>query len=321
MSEELDTLFYKLRFFIVGLLIVASLLLLSAIGTASMSGAAQAQQPVGGSASTSRAVRYDSPNAVTSGMVEFGAEIGQVTSTVGRMANGTVQTIALASAQTGRFIGYGLRNCATFAANIAVNSVTFVIKAPGKIIGGVANTAVVSAIIKPADDASHVPIIEPYPISLAAATAATMPTIQKSAAQPVQAAGSAAAWPIHGDITTLFGVPHWPYQPTHTGIDISSGRSSGVTPVKPFKPGKVVDTVRSYSGLGNHVVVDHGGGVTSVYAHLSSMAVQIGQDIDKATVLGYEGSTGASTGTHLHFEIRLNGQSVDPRQYISGQPQ
>jgi murein DD-endopeptidase MepM/ murein hydrolase activator NlpD len=72
--------------------------------------------------------------------------------------------------------------------------------------------------------------------------------------------------------------------------------------------------------LGNHVIVDHGNGVTSVYAHLHSISVQVGQDVTLDTTLGLEGSTGASTGTHLHFEIRVNGQAANPQQFISGQP-
>jgi murein DD-endopeptidase MepM/ murein hydrolase activator NlpD len=72
--------------------------------------------------------------------------------------------------------------------------------------------------------------------------------------------------------------------------------------------------------LGNHVVVDHGNGVTSVYGHLDSTAVAIGQQVDLNTILGYEGTTGVSTGVHLHFEIRVQGQAADPRQFISGSP-
>lgn len=136
--------------------------------------------------------------------------------------------------------------------------------------------------------------------------------------QPVQT-GPVAQWPIHGAITTPFGVPELPYELIHTGLDISDGQAPGATPIRPFKPGVIVSVIRS-GGLGNHVIVDHGGGVTSVYGHLYSIAVRVGQQVGENTVLGYEGSTGISTGTHLHFEIRLNGQPVDPHKFIGGQP-
>ena len=115
-------------------------------------------------------------------------------------------------------------------------------------------------------------------------------------------------------------MPHWPYQPTHTGLDISDGQPAGRSEIKPFRPGHVIDIVRSNSGLGNHVIIDHGDGITSVYGHLASIVAVIGQAVDKTTVLGFEGSSGASTGTHLHFEIRVDGQARDPLQFIPGRP-
>jgi murein DD-endopeptidase MepM/ murein hydrolase activator NlpD len=68
------------------------------------------------------------------------------------------------------------------------------------------------------------------------------------------------------------------------------------------------------------VIVDHGNGVTSVYAHMDSIAVKTGQEVGLDTVLGIEGTTGVSTGPHLHLEIRVNGQAANPRQFIDGNP-
>jgi murein DD-endopeptidase MepM/ murein hydrolase activator NlpD len=164
----------------------------------------------------------------------------------------------------------------------------------------------------------EVPIIDPNSPELRAALAALPPA--KTGNKTTSKSNSGPAWPIRGAITTHFGVPHWPYQHTHSGMDISDGRAPGITPIKPFRPGRVIDTIHSNYGLGNHVIVDHGNGVTSVYAHLASISVRTGQAVDLGTTLGHEGSTGASTGTHLHFEIRVNGQAADPRQFISGQP-
>jgi murein DD-endopeptidase MepM/ murein hydrolase activator NlpD len=127
-------------------------------------------------------------------------------------------------------------------------------------------------------------------------------------------------WPLRGNITTQYGVPHRPWQHTHTGIDISSGQSSGRAPITTFKEGVVADVVRSSSNYGNHIIVDHGSGITSLYGHLSSIRVTEGQQVRPGDVLGYEGSTGASTGTHLHFQIMKDGSPVSPWPFIPGRP-
>ena len=139
---------------------------------------------------------------------------------------------------------------------------------------------------------------------------------QTAAAEPE----TGPIWPIHGVITTEFGVPHWPFQPTHTGIDISDGKASGITPIHAFKPGVVKEVIHSSAGFGNHVIIDHGGGLTSLYGHMYSTAVKVGQKVDQKTVLGLEGTTGASTGPHVHFEIHVNGVPVDPHKYVDGRP-
>lgn len=146
----------------------------------------------------------------------------------------------------------------------------------------------------------------------------------KNSIPAVQAAmalsGSDPAWPLHGKITTEFGEPHSPWQRTHTGIDISSGQRAGVAPVVAFRSGTVSKTVRSYSGYGNHVVIDHGNGLSSLYGHLASIAVSEGQVVKAGDTVGYEGSTGASTGTHLHFEVLLHGQPINPHGQVLGTP-
>lgn len=141
----------------------------------------------------------------------------------------------------------------------------------------------------------------------------------ETAGHPTEPAIQEAYWPMHGQITTHFGEKGRFYRSAHTGIDISDGKRSGITAIKAFRRGKVLTTTRN-SGLGNHVIIDHGNGITSVYAHLSTISVQAGQDVDTSTVLGLQGSTGVSTGPHLHFEIRVNGQATDPRPFIAGQP-
>lgn len=216
-----------------------------------------------------------------------------------------------------RSAGQTVLNGTAYAGQSVINSLGATARTASHIVGFVSNSASVSSLIKPVDK-TPVPVI---------ASVDAMPAAQQPAVAPALASAPAVSridpapqWPIHGAITTLFGVPELPYERIHTGLDISDGRSPGITPIKPFEPGIVVQVIHSYAGLGNHIVVDHGSGVTSVYGHLSSAAVQVGQRVDENTVLGYEGATGAATGTHLHFEIRVNGQAVDPHKFINGQP-
>lgn len=127
-------------------------------------------------------------------------------------------------------------------------------------------------------------------------------------------------WPMHGKITTEFGANDEPFQASHTGIDISSTKPAGVIPVAAFRAGTVVQVIHSSISYGNHVVIDHGGGLTSLYGHLHDTTVTVGQHVNAGDILGHEGSTGASTGPHVHFETDLNGVPVSPRQFLAGNP-
>lgn len=351
----MDSAAYKLRFLIVGLLVGINVLLVYVLLTppaAKNTPPSDSARPVVTS-DIILASGLDSSNAVTSGFAAAADELGAVTQNLGRNLDsagtrisgglsGAVRAVGAIAIASGRlihnsarftaqtmysgvtFTGRTIASGVVFAGHTAGKSFAAVFRGAGNIVGFVSRTPVVSAVISPSASAA-VPVIDPHS-SGAYASYAAAPAIQASApAQPAQQTTHpqehAPSWPIRGEITTLFGVPHWPWQPVHTGIDISDGWVSGVTPVKPYKPGKVIATVYSYSGLGNHVIVDHGSGLTSVYAHLHSISVSEGQTVDKNTSLGTEGSTGASTGTHLHFEIRINGQPVNPLDYISGRPE
>ena len=104
----------------------------------------------------------------------------------------------------------------------------------------------------------------------------------------------------------------------HKGVDICNvGYTSSIYAVK---SGKVLLTNTSGygGGYGNYVVIDHGGGLTTLYAHMSSVKVSEGQMVSQGTVIGITGSTGASTGPHLHYEVRLNGVYQNPLNYRSG---
>jgi murein DD-endopeptidase MepM/ murein hydrolase activator NlpD len=116
-------------------------------------------------------------------------------------------------------------------------------------------------------------------------------------------------WPVHGPITSPFG-PRW--GGFHPGIDI--GVPTG-TPIEAAAAGTVI-WCGWESGYGNLVVLDHHNGIATAYAHQSRIAVSCNQDVAQGQVIGYVGSTGFSTGPHLHFEVRVNGTPVDPLGYL-----
>lgn len=118
--------------------------------------------------------------------------------------------------------------------------------------------------------------------------------------------------PIAGTITSRYGVSSSIRKSTHTGLDIAA--TTG-TPIKVVADGTV--TAASYNGsYGNLVKVDHGNGVETWYAHTSKMYVTVGQTVTAGEVIAAVGSTGNSTGAHLHLEIRINGNHVNPQNYL-----
>jgi murein DD-endopeptidase MepM/ murein hydrolase activator NlpD len=125
--------------------------------------------------------------------------------------------------------------------------------------------------------------------------------------------GAGFIWPVHGPVTSEFG-PRW--GGFHPGIDIAPGYG---TPIAAAKDG-VVAFAGWMDGYGNFIIIDHGGGFATAYGHQSRLAVSDGQAVSAGQVIGYVGSTGFSTGPHLHFEIRVNGTAVNPRGYESGDP-
>jgi murein DD-endopeptidase MepM/ murein hydrolase activator NlpD len=90
--------------------------------------------------------------------------------------------------------------------------------------------------------------------------------------------------------------------------------------VAAFRAGRVIEPSRPLGGLGNTVIIDHGGGLTSYYAHLSSKLAVVGQTVNAGDVIGIEGSTGNSTGPHVHFEVHTGNTPVNPRNYLRGNP-
>jgi murein DD-endopeptidase MepM/ murein hydrolase activator NlpD len=121
---------------------------------------------------------------------------------------------------------------------------------------------------------------------------------------------SGYVWPVLGPVTSPFG---WRWGRMHEGIDI--GAASG-TPIRAAAAGTVI-YAGWLGGYGNLTVIDHGGGVATAYGHQSSLAAGNGTYVAQGQVIGYVGSTGHSTGPHLHFEVRVNGVPQDPLGYLS----
>lgn len=117
------------------------------------------------------------------------------------------------------------------------------------------------------------------------------------------------SWPTRGTVTSGFG---YRWGRLHAGIDI--GAPTG-TPIYAARGG-VVSYAGTMSGYGNIIVVDHGDGMTTRYAHQNQLAASVGQTVKVGTKIGYVGSTGNSTGPHLHFEVRINDAPQNPMGYL-----
>jgi len=155
---------------------------------------------------------------------------------------------------------------------------------------------------------------DPVTTARPATTSTTRPASTPTIAAP--AAGPAFKWPLPGaPMVSGFGMRVQPvtgvYQ-LHAGVDIWAPEG---TPSHAAAAGVVV-SVGVHHGYGNAVIIDHGGGWGTVYAHQSQTAATVGQRVSAGDVIGYVGHTGLAAGPHLHFEIRVNGDPVDPMRYV-----
>lgn len=123
------------------------------------------------------------------------------------------------------------------------------------------------------------------------------------------ASASGLIWPTRGRVTSEYG---YRWGRMHQGIDVGAGTG---TPIVAAKAGEVI-FAGTQGGYGRTVVIAHGGGFSTLYAHQSSIAVSDGASVDRGQVIGYVGNTGNSTGPHLHFETRVNGSAQNPRRYL-----
>jgi murein DD-endopeptidase MepM/ murein hydrolase activator NlpD len=146
-----------------------------------------------------------------------------------------------------------------------------------------------------------------------ASLAAAIREAQEQAAASSTGSGTPSAsgfiWPVNGAVVSGFG---WRGRRMHEGIDITA--SSG-TPIWAAAAGTVI-WASWRGGYGNCVVVDHGNGLATLYAHASSILVGVGQSVGQGETIALVGSTGNSSGPHLHFEVRVNGSAVDPLLYL-----
>ena len=126
---------------------------------------------------------------------------------------------------------------------------------------------------------------------------------------PTSVSGAGLIWPVRGTVTSEYG---YRWGRLHAGIDI--GAPAG-TPIRAAKAGEVI-SAGYMGGYGNCVIIDHGGGFTTLYAHMTRFATSDGASVSQGQVIGYVGSTGSSTGNHLHFETRVNGNPQNPRRYL-----
>lgn len=139
--------------------------------------------------------------------------------------------------------------------------------------------------------------------------------LAKSRPEPVMADASllqsagAFLWPSRGMLTSRFG---WRYRHHHDGIDIASPRG---TPIYATRDG-VVEVAGWHYGYGKAVYLNHGGGLVTIYGHASELLVSPGEHVKKGQMIARVGCTGACTGSHLHFEVRVNDRAVDPLPYL-----
>jgi murein DD-endopeptidase MepM/ murein hydrolase activator NlpD len=131
-------------------------------------------------------------------------------------------------------------------------------------------------------------------------------------AGPIVGGSGGLIWPVNGPVVSGFGM-RWGRM--HEGVDIAVPE---MTPIRAAAAGTVVATQSEAEsgGYGNFTCIDHGGGLSTCYAHQSSFAVAAGQSVSQGAIIGYTGCTGHCLGPHLHFEVRINGSPTDPMGYL-----
>ncbi|HBS60469.1 MAG TPA: M23 family peptidase [Firmicutes bacterium] len=142
------------------------------------------------------------------------------------------------------------------------------------------------------------------------------PEVETTARSADALASKPSIWPVGGDVTSGFGWRNSPWgegSEFHQGIDIANSLG---TPIVATADGRVAQSGWS-GGYGNLVQIDHGNGIVTIYGHNSQVVVTEGQQVRKGQIIAYLGSTGRSTGPHVHYEIRVNDNAVDPLGFLA----
>jgi murein DD-endopeptidase MepM/ murein hydrolase activator NlpD len=233
------------------------------------------------------------------------------------LENGIVHIVLTGETLSELAAGYGVDTSAIegagsdSAATLAIGQ-QVLIKDPARLpplLPAAAPAALATPTPEPTGTTAPEPTGTPVPDSTAtaAASASPTPTARRGTATPTPSRSSFGfIWPVTGPISSYFGPSH------PLGIDIDLYNNPNA-PIVAAAAGTVTfaggDPCCSY---GLYVIVDHGAGVTTLYAHLSRIAVSQGQKVTQGQLLGYGGRTGYATGNHLHFEVRINGNVIDP---------
>jgi len=130
--------------------------------------------------------------------------------------------------------------------------------------------------------------------------------------QQAKLAVTPSIWPTNGEVTSRYGL-RWGGSDFHPGIDIAADIG---TPIVATADGVVIESGWNSGGYGYMIDIDHGNGIVTRYGHNSQLAVSVGTRVKKGQVIAYMGSTGFSTGPHLHYEVRVNGKAVNPDRYL-----
>jgi murein DD-endopeptidase MepM/ murein hydrolase activator NlpD len=157
------------------------------------------------------------------------------------------------------------------------------------------------------EHAAHAAALQAQSAALAAQIQSAQASVTYSTSDSTPSA-SGFIWPVGGPVVSPFG---WRWGRMHEGIDIGAGYGA---PIVASAAGVVI-YAGWMGGYGNLIIIDHGGGVATAYAHQSSFAIG-GGGVSQGQVIGYIGCTGHCYGPHLHFEVRVNGSAVDPLGYL-----
>ena len=163
----------------------------------------------------------------------------------------------------------------------------------------------------------HLGIQEPSAPKVKAEKSTNKTIPDKTISEPKETASTPRAWyvPTAGEITSYFGNRIHPItgkDDFHKGVDIAAPEGQKVTAASEG----IVVTTGSDNHSGNFVILNHGDNITSVYAHLSTITVSENDKVKKGTQIGTVGSSGVSTGPHVHFEIRINNESINPLSFV-----